>query len=150
MSGGGEQNYEILLIEDNPADAMLLQQRLEECEGAAKACNVRWLKNCADVIAFLGNREMGGYRPDLIILDYRMPMNGGRALADLKSHPDYLHIPVVVLTGSKSPSDVYDVYRLGANCCYHKPSDLDELDSLIRMLVEHWLTKICTPNGDSR
>lgn len=151
MSATNERTYEILLVEDNPADAVLLQQRLKECEAPGKTCNVRWVKNCANVIPFLRSPEMASYRPDLIVLDYRMPMNGGRALAELKGHPDYLHIPVVVLTGSTSPADVYDIYRRGANCCYHKPSDLDGLDALVTMLTDHWLTRICVPpNHPSR
>jgi two-component system, chemotaxis family, response regulator Rcp1 len=150
MSKATARTYEILLVEDNTADALLLQNLLKEWDGPGGPCNVRWLKNCAEIISHLRTPEMSSYRPDLIVLDYRMPMNGGRALADLKADPDYLHIPIVVLTGSVSPADVYDIYRRGANCCYHKPSDLDEFHSLVKMLSDHWLTKICSPNHRSR
>ena len=150
MRDGGERKYEILLIEDNPADAVIIEERLKDCDGPGKSCNVRWLENCAKVMPFLKSPEMAAYRPDLIVLDYRMPTNGGRALTELKSDPDYQEIPIVVLTGSVSRADVHDIYRRGANCCYHKPPDLDGLDSLLKMLTEHWLTKICSPTSSSR
>jgi CheY-like chemotaxis protein len=136
--------YEILLIEDNPADAAIVRQLLSECE-PGDCCNVRWIMHSQDAIPFLRSPEMGSYLPDLIILDYRMPLDGGRALAELKGDPDYRHIPTVVLTGSSSPKDVCDIYRRGANCCYRKPPDLQSYETLVRLIAEHWLTRISSP-----
>ena len=109
-------------------------------------CHVSWLINSTDVIPFLRSPERASYRPDLIILDYKMPINGGRALAELKGDPDYRQIPIVVLTGVKSPREICDIYQRGANCCYHKPHDLDGYTSLVETIVTHWLGKICVPS----
>ena len=146
MNRETERRYEILLVEDNAADAFVIQERLKECDGPGKHCNVRWIMNSGDVIPFLRSPEMASYRPDLILLDYKMPVDGGRALTELKGDPDYLHIPVVVLTGTISQRDICDVYRRGANCCYQKPSDLETLDKLLNFITDHWLTKICLPS----
>lgn len=137
--------FEILLVEDNAADAALLQDRLKECDGPGKQCNVRWIMNSGDVIPFLRSPEMVNYVPNLIVLDYKMPIDGGRALTELKGDPDFLHIPVVVLTGSTAPKDICDIYRRGANCCYHKPGSLDDYDKLVTTITDHWLSQICVP-----
>lgn len=141
----GTQTLEILLVEDNPADAELLRDRLKECDGPGKRCNVRWLMSSPDVIPFLRSPEVSGYLPNLIIVDYKMPTDGGRAVTELKGDPDFLHIPLVVLTGTHSQRDICDIYKRGANCCYHKPSNLDEYDSLVDYITDHWLSRVCNP-----
>ena len=137
--------FEILLVEDNPGDAALLQDLLPTSDGPGKCSNVRWIMNSADLIPYLRTREMASYRPDLIIVDYRMPLDGGRAIVEIKGDPDYRHIPLLVLTGSRSPEDVFDVYRRGANCCYRKPSSLEGYEALVRTITEHWLAQACLP-----
>ena len=117
------------------------------CKGPWKVLSIRWLQKCAEVIPFLRNSDTASYRPDLVILDYRMPLNGGKALAELKHDPDYWSIPVLVLTGTKSHRDIEEIYRLGANCCYKKPFDLDSLDTLVQTMTEHWLVTVCTPTA---
>jgi two-component system, chemotaxis family, response regulator Rcp1 len=146
MATGVERRYKILLVEDNPADAKVLQLALRQCEGPGKGCDLQWLMNSTDVIPFLRSPERTSDIPNLIILDYRLPTNGGRALAELKGDPNFRHIPVLVLTGSQSPKDFCDVYRRDANCCYHKPSDYDEYAGLVQVITQHWLSKICIPN----
>jgi len=141
-----DRRYQILLVEDNPADAKVLQLALQQCEGPGKQCDLQWLMNSTDVTPFLHSPERTSYIPNLIILDYRLPDDGGRALTELKGDPDLRHIPVLVLTGSQSLKDFCDVYRRGANCCYHKPSDYDEYVGLVQMITQHWLSKICIPN----
>lgn len=125
----------------------MLQDRFRECSaGQNLRCNIRWLANATDVIPYLRSPEMTAYRPDLFILDYKMPIDGGRALAELKGDPDYLHIPLVVVTGSHSPLDLLDVHRRGANCCYHKPDDLEGFDHLVDLMCRHWLKEACRPH----
>lgn len=141
-----QRTFEILFIEDNPGDAALLEDRLKHYNGLGTNCRIQWLINSVDVIPFLRSPERASYRPDLIILDYKMPIDGGRALTELKGDPDYLHIPVLVLTGVEDPRGICDIYRPGANCCYHKSSDLDGYDSLVETVTDHWLTKVCVPS----
>jgi len=54
-------------------------------------------------------------RPDLILMDIRMPgMDGLEATTDLKSDPDVAHIPVVAITADPS-SEISD-RALAAGC----------------------------------
>ena len=139
--------YEILIIDDNPAEAHILSECFSTCEGFESRCSIRMVTDTRDVIPFLRSPERSAYRPDLFVLDYKMPIDGGLALIELKGDPAYLHIPVTVLTGSHSPEDICEVYRRGANCCYHKPSNLDGYRELAKLILHHWLLRICRPSS---
>ena len=100
-----------------------------------------------DIIHYL--HHVGKYSdsptPDLVLLDYHMPIDGGIALSELKGNPDFQQIPVLVLTGSDNPRDVEDVYRRHANCCFRKPGTLDDLLELTRDIAKLWLLKAMLP-----
>ncbi len=93
--------FDVLLVEDDVADAMLIEEALAE-RGA------RNLVQVTDGVAALEHlRGDGNARPDLIVLDLNMPrMNGRELLKILKSDEDLQTIPVVVLTTSTAPDDV--------------------------------------------
>jgi len=60
-------------------------------------------------------------------------------LAEIKQESKLLKIPVVVLTTSTSPDDIYRAYELHANCYLQKPGDLDGLVSLTKLIECFWL-----------
>ncbi len=54
-------------------------------------------------------------RPDLILLDLRLPdLYGIEVLKELKKSEDTKHIPVIVLTNSEEMEDVQEAIDLGA------------------------------------
>jgi|SRR5579871_1550731 len=124
-----DRRFHILLVEDNVGEAQLIEQILPDCQLIGRDCQLKTIVNPREVIPFLRSPEAHGYVPDLVILDYIMPIDGGLTLVELKGDPKFLHIPVVVLTGLRDPLAICDVYRRGANCCYHKPSRLAEWES---------------------
>lgn len=140
-----ENEFEILLVEDNPADARLLEHAILQCDAART--HVSTLSASRDIIHYL--HHVGKYgdseTPDLVLLDYHMPIDGGIALSELKGNPDFQQIPVLVLTGSDNPGDVEDVYRRHANCCFKKPHTLDGLIELACDIEKLWLIKAMLP-----
>jgi CheY-like chemotaxis protein len=84
-------------------------------------------------------------KPHLITLDYNMPRGAEAFLSALKSQEAYQHIPVIVITGSQSPQVLLDAYRRHANCCFHKPVDLDSLIALVCDIAQHWLKRAIVP-----
>ncbi|MGW2997444.1 response regulator, partial [Streptomyces sp. NPDC001193] len=102
--------FDVLLVEDDIADAMLIEEALAE-RGA------RNLVQATDGVAALEHlRNPDSPRPDLIVLDLNMPrMNGRDLLRILKSDADLQTIPVVVLTTSSAPDDVAGAYTSHAN-----------------------------------
>jgi CheY-like chemotaxis protein len=136
---------EILLVEDNLADARLTQEALRE----AKVRNRLWhVTDGVEAMAFL--QRQGLYtqvpRPDLILLDLNLPRKDGRQLlAELKSDERFRRIPVVVLTSSEAEEDILRVYNLAANCYVTKPVDLDQFLRVIRAIEEFWLQIVKLP-----
>jgi CheY-like chemotaxis protein len=134
-----KRSVQVLLIEDNAADAFLAQHTIRAYDGAD--CSVRTMNRAQDAIQYL--RGVAGTEqnlmPDLILLDYIMPMGGSETLSALRSIPEARHIPVLVLTGTSSEDHVCDAYRRGANITYRKPSDLQGYEVLMRVVLDHWL-----------
>ena len=67
-------------------------------------------------------------RPDLIILDYNMPvMDGIAMLQNLRSNPELKRTPVIMLTADSSPEKIAIVARLGVRDYIIKPFQDDKL-----------------------
>jgi two-component system response regulator len=118
---------EILLVEDNPDDAMLTIAALQKKDLANKLIH---LKDGVEALDFIyGTGAYEGRRtdviPKVILLDLKMPrLNGLEVLAKIKSDPQTAMIPVVVLTSSFEDSDVKRAYQLGANSFIVKPVEV--------------------------
>jgi len=106
---------EILMVEDSAGDAELLLDFLEQSKVKNR---IHWVKDGEAAMAFL-HREgeyAGKPMPDLILLDLNLPKKDGReVLSETKGDPKLAHIPVVVLTSSKSEADIARSYSLQAN-----------------------------------
>ena len=75
-------------------------------------------------------------RPDLIILDIKMPeMDGLEVLKRLKTAPETSYIPVVLLTGNGQYHDVLKGYRLGTDYYMSKPFTSAQLINGIHLLL---------------
>jgi CheY-like chemotaxis protein len=82
-------------------------------------------------------RELATAAPDAIILDFRMPMiNGLGFLYRLRSQPQYVRTPVMVVTGESALSDEErdELRMLGAELQF-KPIGLDALLHATSMLL---------------
>jgi CheY-like chemotaxis protein len=142
-----QREFQILFIDDNPAETHVMKRAWKNCDLVRS--NVSVLLETVQVIAFLrgATYHENHIVPDLILLDYKMPTDGGVALAEIKGDPDFLHIPVVVLTGSDNPKDHLDAYRRHANCCFKKPLDLKDYDNLVCDIAETWLMRALLPRA---
>jgi two-component system response regulator len=84
--------------------------------------------------------------PDLILLDLNLPKKDGRrVLEEIKADETLKHIPVVVLTTSRSDEDVYRAYNLHANCYICKPVDFEQFIRIVSSLEEFWFTMVKLP-----
>lgn len=147
MSAPGSP-VEILLVEDNPGDVRLTREALRD----AKVRNhLHVVDDGVRAVEFL--RGQGDYasavRPDLILLDLNLPrMSGLEVLQEIKTDPDLLRIPVVVLTSSQAERDIASAYALHANCFVTKPVDLDHFMHVVRSLEDFWLTTVRLPRAE--
>jgi len=138
---------EILLVEDNPADAELAQIGLK----AGKILNdVTVVEDGESAIAFL--RREGDFAdapvPDLILLDLNLPgMDGPEVLEIVKNDPALKMIPVVVLTTSDAVPDIERAYSNYANAYMTKPVDFSQFHDLMLGLEEYWFKLVRLPKG---
>ena len=114
----------ILLIEDDPAIAMIIRETLVgECGHFAS-------------VASLAERNawLAGNRPDLIITDVSMPViDGGTLVGILRAREETRHAPVLGITGLSDLRRANDAYFTEV---IHKPFDIDDLVSTVDRLLE--------------
>jgi len=136
---------EILLVEDNAVEAELTMDTLKD--GRVRN-RVHWVEDGEEAMAFL--RREGPHaavpRPDLILLDLHMPRKSGlEVLSEIKQHPDWRRIPVVMMTSSNLEADVTSAYSRHANCYITKPIDIDKFMAAVRSIEDFWLTVVRLP-----
>jgi len=79
-------------------------------------------------------------RPDVILLDLRLPkLDGWAVLKEIKQTKQLLRIPVVVLTSSEERSDITKAYDSYANSYLVKPVDFGKFTELMKDLGFYWL-----------
>ena len=136
---------EILLVEDNPGDAVLTREAFKN----SKLLNaMHHVEDGVEAMAFL--RQEGPYanrpRPDLVLLDLNLPrMDGREVLSAIKQDEQLKHIPVIILTTSNEEQDVLKAYHLHANCFIPKPLSLDRFFEVVRSIENFWLTVVRLP-----
>jgi CheY-like chemotaxis protein len=140
----GPRPFDILLVEDDSADAMLIEEALLQ-RGASRS-----IVQVQDGIAALEYlRDPARRTPDLIVLDLNMPrMNGRELLAVLKGDENFKVIPVVVLTTSGSPDDVATAYRSHTNAYITKPVNLDDFVHAVQSIDAFFLDTATPPRSD--
>ena len=137
----------VLIVEDSPADALLIREALGH---GIYPVTVHHVTDGVQAMAFL--RREGKYpeapRPDLVLLDLNMPRKDGRAvLAEIKADPELRSIPVVPLTTSSAESDIEFCYDNGANAFITKPIDFDRFLSCLSDLQVFWFSNVTLPSG---
>lgn len=136
---------EILLVEDNPADAELVEEAFRD--GGFRH-NLHFAGDGVMALQFL--RRQGRYTeapcPDVVLLDLNLPRKDGReVLKEIKADAELRKIPVIVLTTSDDEADVHTVYGLYANCYLTKPVDLDDFLGKVRSVESFWLNMVRLP-----
>ncbi len=137
----------ILLAEDNPADARLVEEVMKEGRFLAKLHRV---EDGVEAMAFLRRESPyeGVPRPDLLLLDLNMPRKDGwEVLEDIRADPGLTDLPVIILTTSDVHSDVQRAYSRHANCFLTKPVELEDFIRMLTLLKDFWLTAVRLPSG---
>lgn len=139
------KSVDILIVEDNAADLMIMQEALLDTQLPA---NVHTAANGEDAMKFL--RRVGEYsaapRPHLILLDLNMPRkNGHEVLEEIKTDRLLMRIPVVVLTTSSADDDISRAYSAHANCYIRKPVDFSSFCDVMRRIEAFWFETVSLP-----
>jgi CheY-like chemotaxis protein len=138
------QQRTILVVEDNAADAALVADALERTPGAPA---IRIARGGLEALAHL--RDPASLpEPDLVLLDLNLPgFSGLQTLAELKGDERLRHIPVLVLTTSKSRDEIFRCYELGAAAVLNKPLRLQDHRAMVEALGSFWLEHVRFAEG---
>ncbi|MDP2797816.1 MAG: response regulator [Methanoregula sp.] len=132
----------ILLAEDNEAHAELVIRSMRDQQVANRIHHVPDGEQALDYLFSRGayTDPVQHPRPNLILLDLRLPrVDGLEVLKTIKTTPDLLRIPVVILTSSDAETDIAKSYDYHANSYIVKPLDFKIFTQLMKELGFYWL-----------
>jgi CheY-like chemotaxis protein len=137
-----EKATAVLLVEDSPDDAFMVQRALKQAGVAQQVIHVH---NGEEAVNYLSGMPPYEDRdkfpvPALVLLDLKMPrMTGLEVLSWLQSRPELAQIPVVVLTGSVRSEDRQEAEKRGAVGYQVKPVLFADLVEIVRQVDARWL-----------
>ena len=141
------RSLQILVVDDDDADALMISEALESTDHQANVDRVVDGREALDYLRRVG-RFVDAARPDLILLDLNMPrMDGRETLAAIKSDDDLKAIPVVILTTSGAAPDIVSSYQHRANAYVTKPFGLDDFESTVRQ-IDRFYREVATLPSD--
>ena len=135
----------ILVVEDNPADVLLVKRALAQHEPDA---SVEVVRDGSEALAYL--RHEGEYanspKPSVVLLDLNLPrMSGHEVLAELREDEKLRSLPVIILTSSDDPRDIGRSYDLGARSYMTKRPELDAFLTCMGAFSKFWLQAATLP-----
>lgn len=124
-------NLQILLVEDDAADAYLIQLAL------ARNPNVSQVVLAKDGVEALALIDADRARPDLAIVDLHMPRKDGLALLTDLSTRKSAQFPAIVLTTSTSGEDILHSWKRGAVEFMTKRHSVNEMAAALDHVISN-------------
>jgi CheY-like chemotaxis protein len=138
----------ILIAEDDADDRYLIQTAFSEIGFPGQ---IDFVENGIEVFSYLediyaSNNNEEKALPGFILLDLNMPKKDGReVLKELKQHPVFKKIPVIVFTTTKNEIEIRRCYELGANSYVIKPISFDALLKVVENIRSFWFQTASIP-----
>jgi two-component system response regulator len=133
------EDVRIVLVEDDPDDVELTLRAFEEHHLRNDIVVARDGEEALNIL-IRGGEKSPGKRPNLILLDLKLPkVDGLEVLRQVRSNPGTKLIPVIILTSSKEENDVAQSYRLGVNSYIRKPVKFEEFVEVVKQLGLYWM-----------
>ena len=132
------RQVELLVVDDNPGDFALIRESFRECSLHVRITPALDAERAFEII---GDPKVTP--PDLVILDLNLPrIDGFEVLRRIRSDPRVASVPVLIMSSSTLPADVYRAYDLQASAYISKPSNLDTYFEIARAIALLWLTPL--------
>lgn len=135
----------VLVADDDPRDAALTATALRR---HAVGSEVHVVHDGGAALEYLrqGPRFPVAPRPDLVLLDLRMPVVDGLGVLEvIKSDEALKSIPVVVLSGMAEAA--HQAYELQAASFVTKPDSVDGYDDVLKVVSNFWLRVALIPGA---
>lgn len=142
----------ILQVEDDPNDVFLLRHAMTKMRVDNP---IQVVSDGQQAIDYLQGTAQFGDRtrfplPFLMLLDLKLPyVTGFGVLRWIRQHYSET-LPVIVLTSSGDETDITTAYRLGANAFLTKPSEVGQLEEMVKAIKDFWLTRNTLPGESGR
>ena len=128
--------FRLLLAEDNAGDLLLFREALKSCNFPFELAVVQDGQAAIDVVRnhlTTGTSTRAGL--DLVVLDVNLPKrNGNEVLRQIRREPALSGLPVIMLTSAPLPADQESAGELGATLFLQKPSTLDQLLDIAKLI----------------
>jgi len=122
--------FNILVVEDSPADTRIIQECFVSCGAQcflSFAASIEQALQCLEATRF-----------SFVILDIQLGwQNGLELVRAMRSRSSFASVPVVALTGMLD--QVRPAYEAGVNAVIIKSKDFSEFSAKITSLVNFWL-----------
>ncbi|MGQ0811095.1 MAG: response regulator [Nitrospiraceae bacterium] len=134
---------DVLVVEDNLHDVGLVMQAFQRYNLPHRIEVVRDGPEALDFLHHTGRfRDRPAEEiPKLILLDLNIPLvDGHYVLRQIASDARTRIIPVVVLTSSQEPRDIFSAYQLGISSYVVKPVNSDTFIETVGKTATYWLS----------
>jgi CheY-like chemotaxis protein len=127
-----EYGVRVFLVEDNPEHAFIAVTVIRQLLGEASEVIVA--ENADEAVGLI-SQFTDQDRPDLMLVDLRLPENGGfSVLSAARQHEPCAQVPTFVITSSLYDKDIAQSYELGASAVLCKPLSRGSLrEELVRI-----------------
>jgi CheY-like chemotaxis protein len=120
----------IILTDDDPDDCYIFSSLSKEVNEKVK---ITCFTDCMSLLVHLEHSDP----PDIIFLDLNMPILSGQdCLKNIKDHPAWKKIPVVIYSTAARKNIIDECYELGASLYIVKPNDSESLRGAIRLAIK--------------
>jgi CheY-like chemotaxis protein len=130
------QKAEVFLVEDNPADVLLMRVALSQ---VASPLHILVANDGEQALAMLNSAD---FQPQLIILDLNMPRVDGQAVLQQYRQKN---IPIVIFSSTQNQAEVQRALALGAREYVQKPIGFEPYADAVRGIVERWIPEFIDP-----
>ena len=112
MSQASHRDQKILVVDDDESHRLLARNALED--------SAFIVEEAAD--GKEGLEAVKRFRPDLVLLDVMMPeLDGVSVCTELRSHPDFMDLPILMVTGLDDIDSIERAFNAGATDFVTKP-----------------------------
>ena len=126
----------ILLVEDNPMDLDLTLRAFNKKQFSN---TIHVARDGEEALDWFERWEAGAPLPAVILLDLNLPRASGlEVLQQLKAHPRFRRIPVVILTSSREDNDLKSAYDLGVSSYIEKPVSFSKFIEVAERIELYW------------
>ena len=116
----------VLIVDDEEDFLSLIREALE----------IRGFEVVTASSAVEAGIEMASRRPDMILMDIRMPgINGLQACEAIKNNLTTKNIPIIVISALSADSDIKKAYRAGVVDYFVKPVNIEKVVTKLKDIL---------------